>query len=93
MIKVESDDWGEVKVAGDLTVHNAMELRDALVAILDPERTEWTLDLGGVTDLDTAGVQVLLAFRKSAGTVKVHSCPERQRVLLERVGLADHLLV
>ena len=52
----------------DLTIANAAEQRTRLQALLAAEAggsTALQLDLAGVTDIDSAGVQLLLATRRS----------------------------
>ncbi|MBB1075021.1 STAS domain-containing protein [Rhodoferax sp. 4810] len=51
-----------LKIDGELTIFRAMELKPALLAL--PPVTE--IDLSGVTDLDTAGVQLLMLAKKTA---------------------------
>ena len=51
-----------LKIDGELTIFRAMELKPALLAA--PPVTE--IDLSGVTDLDTAGVQLLMLAKKTA---------------------------
>lgn len=51
-----------LRIAGELTIFRAMELKPALLA--EPAVDE--IDLSGVTDLDTAGVQLLMLAKKTA---------------------------
>jgi len=51
-----------LKVDGELTIFRAMELKPAFLA--EPPVSE--IDLSGVTDLDTAGVQLLMLAKKTA---------------------------
>ncbi|MDD5030110.1 MAG: STAS domain-containing protein, partial [Rhodoferax sp.] len=51
-----------LKIEGELTIFRAMELKPALLAT--PPVDE--IDLAGVTDLDTAGVQLLMLAKKTA---------------------------
>ena len=51
-----------LKIDGELTIFRAMELKPALLAV--PPVTG--IDLSGVTDLDTAGVQLLMLAKKTA---------------------------
>jgi anti-sigma B factor antagonist len=51
-----------LKIEGELTIYRAMELKSALLA--DPPIT--VIDLSGVTDLDSAGVQLLMLAKKTA---------------------------
>jgi anti-sigma B factor antagonist len=53
-----------LKIEGELTIFRAMELKPALLA--EPAVTD--IDLSGVTDLDSAGVQLLMLAKKTALT-------------------------
>jgi len=52
-------------IDGDFTIVRAAELREALLARLATAPSELALDLGAVSDFDSAGVQLLLATRRS----------------------------
>ena len=54
-----------VRLAGELTIYHAVELRRALLPLL-LEHHHLDLDLAGVTELDSAGVQVLMVSRREA---------------------------
>ena len=49
----------------DLTIAHAATCRDALVDALCATAGDLVLDLRGVTDIDSAGLQLLLATRRS----------------------------
>lgn len=51
-----------LRIEGELTIFRAMELKPALLAM--PPVSE--IDLSGVTELDTAGVQLLMLAKKTA---------------------------
>ena len=51
-----------LRIEGELTIFRALELKDALLA--QPLPLE--IDLSGVTELDSAGVQLLLLAKKTA---------------------------
>lgn len=51
-----------LRIEGELTIFRAMELKPAILAT--PALTD--IDLSGVTDLDTAGVQLLMLAKKTA---------------------------
>ena len=51
-----------LRIEGELTIFRAMELKPVLMAT--PPVNE--VDLSGVTDLDTAGVQLLMLAKKTA---------------------------
>ncbi len=51
-----------LKIEGELTIFRAMELKPAMLPT--PPLTD--IDLSGVTDLDTAGLQLLMLAKKTA---------------------------
>jgi anti-sigma B factor antagonist len=57
---------GRVSVAGEMTVYTAAALRQDLLAALTRHRRTKLLDLSEVTEIDTAGLQLLLAARRQA---------------------------
>lgn len=69
---------------GELTIHTAAEQRDRLLAFLADGGTE--LDLSGVSELDTAGLQLLLlavreAERSGTALLLLDASPDVRRVL------------
>lgn len=54
-----------LSIDGELTIRNAIATRDRLLAALADNR-ELEVDLAGVGEFDSAGVQLLVAARKSA---------------------------
>lgn len=60
---------------GEMTIYRALELKELLLeAIQDGAGLE--LDLSNVTELDTAGVQLLMAARKSAPSFRIVAMSE-----------------
>ena len=55
-----------LRIQGELSIYRAAELKQALLA--DPAPIE--VDLSGVTDIDTAGVQLLMLAKRAAQTEK-----------------------
>lgn len=51
-----------LRIEGELTIFRAMELKPTL--LVDPLPEE--IDLSGVTELDTAGVQLLMLAKRTA---------------------------
>lgn len=51
-----------LRIEGELTIFRAMELKPVLLAEPLPQE----IDLAGVTEIDTAGVQLLLLAKKMA---------------------------
>jgi anti-anti-sigma factor len=56
------NDANILRIEGELTIFRAMELKPALLPV--PPLTD--IDLSGVTDIDTAGVQLLMLAKKTA---------------------------
>lgn len=54
-----------IPIEGELTVFQVHELRTQWLAALDSER-DLTVDLAEMTEIDGAGVQLLLALRNEA---------------------------
>ncbi len=75
------------KVEGQMNIYSATSLKDELVQALKSS-DELCLDLSGVTEIDTAGVQILLLIKKEAQgkTLKIlHSPSTRGAVELYRI--------
>jgi anti-anti-sigma factor len=53
-------------IEGAMTVQRAVELRDALIGALAQPASTLEVDLSGVNELDTAGVQLLLLAKRTA---------------------------
>jgi anti-anti-sigma factor len=81
-----------VRIRGELTVYRAAALRPAL-RDLARRRGALTLDLTHVTEMDTAGLQLLLAFRREAnerdGTVRIEAAAPAVRELLQLTNVAQ----
>ncbi len=81
-----------VRVRGEATIHCAEQLLLALRGVLESGQRVAAISLAELTDLDTAGVQVLLAFQRATGASPIADCPERMARVIEGLGLAPHLL-
>lgn len=86
-----------LQIAGELTIFRAMELKPLLV---DNPALQ-TVDLSGVTEIDTAGVQLLMLAKKTAQAAQrdVHLVGHSPAVLevFELLNVAaffgDHLVM
>ena len=82
---------GGLAVSGDLRIETANEVRKALKVYLEG-RAEMVLDLGQVDECDTAGLQLLLAARKSAAALgkpfRLTAVSAAVRETSEALGLA-----
>ena len=68
MHTIDTDSQGgvcRVRLGGEVTIYQAAEVRQAISALL-PAHDELEIDLSGVTELDSAGVQVLLVAKRDA---------------------------
>lgn len=82
-----------LKILGSITIYDSEEIAQLLREFCSPDKpSPQMLDLSGLTELDSAGIQILLALRKQHPELRVHSCPANQRELLERVGLLKAIL-
>lgn len=69
-----------LELDGELTIAVAAEQQGRLRAFLQQRTTAAEIDLSGVTELDTAGLQILLAARREAvqqGTALTFRDPSR----------------
>ena len=57
-------DLKSVTLAGDLTVENASEIRDALIEAIHKE-DGISLDISGVTDLDVSFLQIICSLHRT----------------------------
>ncbi len=58
---------GALAIEGDLTIYTAAQWRETVLAALEAEPGQaLEIDLGGVTEIDSAGLQVLIAAKKEA---------------------------
>jgi anti-sigma B factor antagonist len=55
-----------MQIAGELTVYTATALYAEVLAALDKSARIEEMDLSAVTEIDTAGLQILLLARRSA---------------------------
>ncbi|RJF98911.1 STAS domain-containing protein [Noviherbaspirillum saxi] len=63
--KTRKDGARALRMEGEMTIYRAAELRETLLASLDGV-ARLDIDLSSVTELDTAGVQLLIAAKKTA---------------------------
>jgi len=75
-----------VTISGEIDIQSGPQLRDQLMSIIRRHGARLALDLTGVTFIDCAGINVLLAARRRAqlegGSLRVlRASPRVQRVL------------
>jgi len=80
-----------VEIRGEIDVFSAPGLRDELLRVIRRYGPQLALDLAGVTFIDCAGVNVLLATRRRAGledgSVDVIGASPRVRRVISLLGL------
>ncbi len=63
--KIDEGNAGRLRVEGEMTIYTANADREALLKALDGgAEMEWSLS--GVTEIDTAGAQLLIAAKREA---------------------------
>lgn len=65
MAAERQDAVASLRIEGEMTIYRAAELKQQLLAALTAGST-LQVDLSGVTELDTAGLQVLMLAKKTA---------------------------
>jgi anti-sigma B factor antagonist len=63
--KEGKDATSVLRIVGEMTIYRAAGLKQTLLASLD-QAEELEVDLAAVTELDTAGVQILILTKKQA---------------------------
>ena len=77
------------KPSGDLTIFEAAEFKEALIAVLANDGLV-CLDLSQVTRVDTAAIQLMWAARK-LGRLLVTGIPEELQAKLTQLGFSEPL--
>jgi anti-sigma B factor antagonist len=85
---------GSVSLQGRITINNADEMRRTLSGALCPQLPKLTVDLSGVTYMDTSGLATLMETMRIArqqGTQLVLSGIQNQPRYLLQVTDLDHV--
>ena len=86
------DGGATLRLAGELTIYHAADLKHALLPLAAPGG-DWALDLSGVTDIDSAGIQVLLAARRTLAArgaqLRLTACGAAAHAAFSLYGMAD----
>lgn len=64
-VELAADGLSRITVIGEMTIYNAMALKDKLLPALEQCETV-ELDLVGVSEIDSAGLQLLLMLKTEA---------------------------
>ena len=67
-MQYDSSDGGQtLTLSGEMTIYSAEQTAASIFANEDLAGTALQIDMAGVTELDTAGLQILLMLRKQLG--------------------------
>jgi len=90
--ELEAVAGGALRIAGNMTVYSAGDLKTALLAQTMVGQSVLDLDLSQVREFDTAGLQLLLMLkRRTQGQMRIVSCSHAVRGTLSLCHL--HALV
>lgn len=85
-----------IPISGELTIYQVGELKPQLQQALDQSTHDLTgiqLDLGGVTEIDGAGLQLLLSIAKTVTGTEVeltlHNVPESVLQVMQTFNIAN----
>ena len=85
-----------VTISGEIDILSAPQLRDQLLRVIRRHGARITLDLAGVTFIDCAGINVLLAASRRAqlegGSLRVHRPSPRVRRVIALTRLDPVLM-
>ena len=93
MAFIKEDRGGKsfLRLEGPLTVYEVGEMREVLLVSMERDR-ELIVDIAGISDCDTAGVQLLISARKKTGNEKkkifITGESEAVRKAAERIGVS-----
>lgn len=86
--------WTVVEVDGDVDVHTAAMVRDAVFRLLDEGHDHFVLDLGFVTFLDSMGLGAVISATRRVnerhGSLRIASASNRISRVFEFTGLREN---
>ena len=95
-IREETEENIRLNIEGSLSIYEANDLKDELLACLDTG-TAVEVELSNVTDCDPAGLQLLVSARKTAQsaqkTLHIRNAPEHVLDLLQIAGIRQEELL
>lgn len=62
---MSQSETGRIAIEGDLTIYTALEMKNRLLGAIDAHQSA-EVDLSGVTDMDTAGLQLMILAKREA---------------------------
>ncbi len=94
MLEVRQEPDGRIVVIGEAVIHHVKELHEGLAAHLEPKRRPARVCLNELSEIDSAGIQVFLAFRRHLGRdgAVLIEWPKEIKNRLARLGVAHQLL-
>jgi anti-anti-sigma factor len=63
---INNDGIVQVSIQDDMTIYNAHSLKETFLGYCHPSTEELQLDLSGVSEIDSAGLQLLLLLKAEA---------------------------
>lgn len=78
---------GVVRASGELDLHGAPAMQDALEQVSELGGPEIVIDLAGVTFMDSTGLRELLRVASDGRQVVLREVPHQVRLLLELAGV------
>ena len=89
----DGDGAGVISVTGELDLHTSPRLRDALLSHLANDARNLSVDLSGVTFIDSTGLSVLIAALRRArsvgGDVRLRAPSRQTYKVLELTKLTE----
>lgn len=86
-----SENGAQIRLTGELTIYTVTEIKTALAEAMNGV-DDVEIDLSGVTEIDTAGLQVMLIVKRSPGkNIRFANHPPAVRQLIELVNVG-HVL-
>lgn len=80
-----------VTLSGELTIYTAAEIKAALATTM-ADSSEFEVDLAGITEIDTAGLQLMLIAKRNPGkNVRFVNHPEPVLRLVDLANLGGAL--
>lgn len=55
---------GQLRIEGEITIYTALEIKHHLMQV--PRSQDIEIDLSGITEIDTAGLQLLVLMKREA---------------------------
>lgn len=78
---------GVVRAAGELDIHGAPAMHDALHQVRELGAPEVVIDLSGVTFMDSTGLRELLRVASDGQRVVLRNVPHQVQLLLDLAGV------